>query len=127
MPTNSASKETALKLRQLLFDEFGKRIYGDQNPHNISRRYLLTDAKLRDMLNTGAARTSTEELLPHLKNGSGKVHDALSETQLLRYIKLARLGRCILRKREFDPDFFASEESITIAKRLIADRLPVAA
>lgn len=102
----------------LMFDTFGKRVYGDKNPHNVRRRFNLTNAKLRDILHATETDAPLADIDPELCCPNGNPLEPISDRRLWKYLLLCRIARCAIEQRGHDPDIFASLDTMELAKQL---------
>ena len=121
MPQSIDPAKTAVDIQILILDEFGKRIYGDKNPHNVARRFKLTQVKVLDIINACRPNAAPKERLEHLLDlSSTEIHTVLQKSELKKFIKTAHLGRCALEKRAHDPNLFVHFDVYYFAKKLLA-------
>lgn len=123
MRHRSRDRETIAR-KQDVFEKYGARIYDDVDPDLDAFRqcFNLSDAKLRDILNATTERAPLSELDEELCCSEGNPLEPISARRLWQYLLLCRIGRFVFRQHGLDPDTFASEETMQLAKRLRRNR-----
>lgn len=115
------SADAAERIFELLLNEYGKKIFTDKNPNNVRRCFNLIRIKLQDILNTHGQRPTVDALRRELTCTRNQTLPQLSEAQLRRFVEFAKIGRCALIEQHADPEFFVTQEMLSLATRLLRE------
>jgi hypothetical protein len=110
--------QSASNIQALILDVYGKKVYQEKSLKNVTRRFNLSLMKLKDILHACGKDADLQSCEAHLRNSSGNIHHELTPARLLCFLKIARIGRCAIGKKNIEPSTFVHHDVLLLAKQL---------
>lgn len=115
--TLTLSTAQTATINALLLDTYGKRIYRELQPRNVTRRFAETKAELIALAKHDTGQPICE-LANRMQDSEKQWPPGCTLRRLRQFELIARHGRCDLTQRGFDPDQFVPELLIALSRRL---------
>lgn len=113
--------EVKVAVEKVILDEIGKVFYEEKKLQNVRRRFNLTRVTLQDIMRECGTEAEVYKCYKRVFTSAGKPHKPLTPKALLRFIAVARYGRCAIKKEGYCPQRFVDDATLLLATNLYKD------